>query len=100
MNFLGTMLDIFAPVISWIFRGTVIKFVVMTAIFGVMAFLVPIVISYVVPFIAPASFTSAFSSLGSGVWYWLDFFNLEYGVPLLISAYITRFLIRRLPVIG
>jgi hypothetical protein len=30
----------------------------------------------------------------------LDFFALGYGVPLMISAYVTRFLIRRLPVIG
>jgi hypothetical protein len=38
--------------------------------------------------------------LNAGVWWVLDLFNLSYGVPLLISAYVARFLIRRLPVIG
>jgi hypothetical protein len=30
----------------------------------------------------------------------LRFFRLDFGVPLIISAYVSRFLIRRLPVIG
>ena len=47
-----------------------------------------------------ANLTSTFTGLDPGVWFFLDFFALGYGVPLMISAYITRFLIRRLPVIG
>lgn len=88
------------PLISWIFRGVVIKFVVLTGLFGVMAFLVPLVVGYLAPFVGVSSLQSAFGGLGSDVWFFLDFFALGYGVPLLISAYVTRFLIRRLPVIG
>lgn len=89
-----------ASLVSWIFRGVVIKFVVMTALFGLMEFLVPKVIGWVAPFISGGSLTSAFSVLPAGVWYFLDFFNLAFGVPLILSAYVARFLIRRLPVIG
>jgi hypothetical protein len=34
------------------------------------------------------------------VWYFLDLFNFSAGLSAMFSAYTTRFLIRRLPVIG
>lgn len=89
-----------APVISFLFREVAVKFLVFTAVFALVAFLVPKAVGYLAPFIGTAALTSAFGGLGSGVWYFLDFFNLGFGVPLLISAYVARFLIRRLPVIG
>lgn len=94
------LLAIFGPLVSWIFRGVVIKFVLLTGLFALMTFLVPLVAGFVAPFIGLQSLNSAFGGLGSNVWFFLDFFQLGYGVPLLISAHITRFLIRRLPVIG
>lgn len=94
------MLAIFAPLVSWIFRGVVIKFLVMTAVFAVMAVLIPAAIVLVAPHIGVASLTNAFGGLDAGIWWVLDFFALGYGIPLLISAAVTRFLIRRLPVIG
>lgn len=89
-----------APLVTWIFRAVVIKFVVFTAIFALVAFLVPKVVGYLGSFINPGGLTSAFSAVSPGVWFFLDFFQLSYGVPLLISAWVARFLIRRLPVIG
>lgn len=94
------MLAIFAPLVSWIFRGVVVKFLVMTAVFAVMAALIPVAIGLIAPYLGVASLTSAFGGLDSGVWWVLDFFALGYGIPLLLSAAVTRFLIRRLPVIG
>jgi len=94
------ILSILSPLISWIFRGVVIKFVILTAVFAVMSIVVPIAASFVAPYIGVASLNNAFSSLGSDVWFYLDFFALGYGLPLLISAAVTRFLIRRLPIIG
>lgn len=94
------MLAIFWPMVSWIFRGVVVKFVVLTAIFAVMAIVIPYAITLIAPYTGVASLTSAFGGVDSGVWYFLDIFALDYGVPLLIAAHVTRFLIRRLPVIG
>jgi hypothetical protein len=94
------ILAFLAPFLNWIFRGIVIKFVLMTSLFALMTFLVPLVIGYVAPFVGVANLTNAFTGLDAGVWFFLDFFALGYGVPLMISAYVTRFLIRRLPVIG
>lgn len=81
-------------------RGVVLKFIFMAGLFGVMAVVVPILISYVAPYILPASLTGAFQNQSAAVWFFVDFFSLGYGLPLMISAFVTRFLIRRLPVIG
>lgn len=94
------MLNILAPLVSWIFRGIVVKFVILTAIYAVMAVLIPKAIELVAPNISSSGLTSAFSGLGSDVWFYLDFFALGYGIPLILSAAVARFLIRRLPLIG
>lgn len=94
------MLAIFWPLVSWIFRGVVVKFVILSAVFAVMALVVPLAIEQIAPHLGVNSLSSAFGGLGSGVWFFLDFFALGYGLPLIIAAYVTRFLIRRLPLIG
>lgn len=94
------LLALLAPLVSWIFRAIVVKFVILTAVFAVMAIVIPKAIEMIAPMIGVTSLSSAFSGLGSDVWFYLDFFALGYGIPLLISAAVTRFLIRRLPVIG
>lgn len=88
------------PIFSWFLREVIVKFVVFAAIFLVLSLFVPMAVSYLGPWLGSSSLTNSFAGLSSGVWFFLDFFNLAYGVPLLISAFVTRFLIRRLPVIG
>lgn len=89
-----------APVVGFFLREVVVKFVVFAAVFALVAFLVPLAVGYLAPHIGTAGLSSAFSGLGSGVWFFVDFLNLAYGLPLVISAAVARFLIRRLPVIG
>jgi hypothetical protein len=40
------ILAFLAPFLNWIFRGIVIKFVLMTGLFALLTFLVPLVIGY------------------------------------------------------
>ncbi|KWE56319.1 hypothetical protein [Burkholderia sp. MSMB2157WGS] len=47
-----------------------------------------------------ASVAGALGAIGNDVWYFLDLCAFSYGAPLLVSAYVTRFIIRRLPIIG
>jgi hypothetical protein len=47
-----------------------------------------------------SALAGAFGGIGEGVWYFMDLCAFSYGVPLVISAYATRFIIRRIPVIG
>ena len=94
------MAALFWPIIQWIFRTVLIKFVVMAALFAVVGFLVPYVVSFIVGFLNVDALNSAFGALPSGVWYFLNYCEVPFGLPLLISAYISRFLIRRMPVVG
>ena len=87
-------------VVQWLLRAIVVKFVVMAALFFVVSELMPLVIDKIVGFVSPNGLTAAFAGIPSGVWYFLDFFAVDVGLPLLISAYVARFLIRRIPFIG
>lgn len=89
-----------APLVTWVFRDVVVKFIVFAAVFALVAFLVPKAIAFLGDFISPGGLTNAFSAVSPGVWFFLDFFQLAYGLPLVISAGVARFLIRRLPLIG
>lgn len=44
--------------------------------------------------------TNLFSSINSGVLYYVAPLQLDYGIGILLSAYTLRFLIRRIPFIG
>lgn len=88
------------PIVSWLLREIIIKFSVLTAIFALVAFLIPKAIAIITPAIGTAGLSAAFAGLPAGVWYFLDAFNLGYGLPLMIAAYVARFTLRRLPVIG
>jgi hypothetical protein len=39
-------------------------------------------------------------NIPSGVMFFGDMFNIEYGITILITAYTARFIVRRIPVIG
>lgn len=54
--------------------------------------------SHVLP--TAASLVGAFGAIGNDVWYFLDLCAFSFGAPLVVSAYVTRFIIRRLPIIG
>lgn len=89
-----------APVLGWVFRTIVLKFIIFTGLFLLFSLLVPWVVGWLAPFILPDSLTAAFAQLPADLWFWLDLFQLQTGVPLLISAFVARFLIRRVPGIG
>lgn len=94
------MVALFWPVVAWLLREVVVKFIVFAAVFALVDFLVPYVVGYIFPFIGVSNLNYAFDFVSPGVWFWLDFFNLAFGLPMIISAFVARFLIRRLPVIG
>ena len=87
-------------VLTWFLRAVVVKFLVMAVAVVVVSQLLPIAGGLIASFVSSSSLTSAWSALTAGEWFFLDFFRLDVGVPLVVSAYIARFLIRRIPFIG
>lgn len=94
------VLTIFSPLLTYFLRAVVVKFLVFTAVIALVTFLVPFAVKWVAGFISPQALNGAFNGIPDGVWYFADFFALDYGLPLVFSALVSRFLIRRLPVIG
>ncbi len=93
----GRVLSALFTFSGWAFKSVVVKFFVFFALF----FIVTEFLILLVPLLPGASaLTSAFSQQAPGVWYFLDLFQVGYGVTACLSAFVTRFIIRRLPVIG
>ena len=87
------------PLISWFVRGVVVKFIVLGALFFAIEAIMPRLLAQLAVW-SPATISNAFTTLAPGVWWFLDKFALDVGIPLVLSAYVTRFTIRRIPVIG
>lgn len=88
------------PIITYLFKTVIIKFFVLTAVYIVAVAMLPYAINFITPFTNASGLSNAFASLPPGVMWFLNAFALDYGVPLCISAFVARFLIRRLPLIG
>lgn len=97
---MGSLIQVLLAAFSWLIRGSVVKIIIISAIFWLLSYLTPWLLSYLAPWLGVDSLTASFSSIPASVWFFLDFFALDVGIPLIISAYVTRFLIRRIPVIG
>jgi hypothetical protein len=86
--------------VTFLIQEVLIKFFILAALFFLIVNLTPLLVSALGSSLSSTGISEAFSSIPSGVWFFLDFFALDVGIPLLISAHVTRFVIRRLPVIG
>lgn len=94
--------QIFSAALGWLLRKVVVQFVVLLAIFEGMS-MMWVVLEHVVGlggFLSVSAVNDALAGIPSGVWFFLAMFRADIGIKMVISAYATRFLIRRLPVIG
>lgn len=95
----GILLSAFNAILGFVLRGVVIKFIVYSALFFVTTeFIHYLTSSGVLP--NGSDVSGALLNIPSSVWYFLDLFNVSLGIPLIFSAYATRFIIRRIPIIG
>jgi hypothetical protein len=84
----------------WLLSTAKIKYVI-TAILTVLftysfSQLTPLMAGYT----SPDSLYTSFASLHPSIWYFLNLLNIAYGVRMIIGAYISRFHIRSIPLIG
>lgn len=95
----GIVLSAFNAILGFVLRGVVVKFVVFAALFAVVTAFVSVLQSAGV-FPSAAGLTGAFGGIPAGMWYFLDLFRFDAGIPMVLSAYGARFIIRRIPFIG
>lgn len=93
----GILVSAFNVALAFIFRSILVKFVVFFALW----FITTEFIAVLSPMLPNASaLSSSLGGIPSAVWYFLDLFNVSLGIPVVLSAFVTRFIIRRLPIIG
>lgn len=87
----------FNVVLGFVFRGVVVKFGIMFAAWFLVIELIGALVEYVP---GASSISAALSAFPPGLWFFLDLMRLDIGIPLILAAFTTRFLIRRIPFVG
>lgn len=83
--------------VGFVFKKAVIKFLVITAIFVVVEELSKVLLTFIPSL---TGLNQYFALIPNDLWYFLDLMAFSTGFPMILAAYATAFLIRRLPVIG
>jgi|APLak6261699311_1056244.scaffolds.fasta_scaffold00469_4 hypothetical protein len=95
----GILTSAFNVVLGFVFRSIIVKFVLFFGLFFITTeFIQVLVSSGLLP--TASSLNGVFGGIPAGVWYFLDLFNFSMGFSTGLAAFVTRFIIRRIPVIG
>ena len=95
----GIVLSALNSVLGFVLRSVIAKFFVFFALFFITTEFVQVLSSSgLLP--NASSLNSVLNGIPSDVWYFLEVFNFSTGFSALVSAWATRFSIRRIPVIG
>jgi hypothetical protein len=93
----GILLSAVNVALGWVFRSLLVKFGVFFALYFITTEFVGLIVGLIPD---PSSVNGVMSGIGSSTWYFMNVFNVTQGLSLVVSAYATRFVIRRIPVIG
>lgn len=98
----GILFSALQSVLGFLLRSVVVKFVLFYALYFVVREFIPVLTSYgLLPGAGKAaSLSNSLLTIPSSVWYFLDLMSFSSGVSAVLSAYVTRFIIRRIPLIG
>ena len=93
----GIVLSVFNTALAWIFRSVLVKFILYFALFFVTSEFIGLITNLIPD---GSSLNGTLAGIGASTWYFLDAFKIQAGLPMVVSAYATRFIIRRIPIIG
>lgn len=93
----GIMTSVLYGVLGFLLRSVVVKFTVFFALYFIVQEFVPLILDMVnrqLPLLALISGTP------DSLKYFFAVFKIIDGINIILSAFVTRFIIRRIPVIG
>lgn len=93
----GIVLSALNAALGFVFRGVIVKFGIMFAAWYLAFELVTALVGFVP---STSSITSAMAMFPPLLWYLLELARIDIGIPLVMAAMGTRFLIRRIPFVG
>ena len=85
--------------VSWLVRSVIVKFVVFTALALLLAVLIGVLTS-LIDLDAVTNISTLLGGITEGLIFYLVVFRFDIGLPMILAAWLTRFTIRRLPVVG
>jgi len=95
----GILVSAFNFVLGFVLRSVIVKFILFFGLYFITTeFISFLTSSGILP--SASSLSAAFNGIPSAVWYFLDLFNISFGIPVILTACVTRFIIRRIPIIG
>lgn len=103
----GILVSALNTALGFIFKQVVVKFVVLFAIYFVIAAFVNTLATFLggnarccsLSFDA-GGLSQAMSNISEGMWFFMDLFSFSQGACMVVTAMTYRFLIRRIPFIG
>lgn len=93
----GIMTSVLYGVLGFLLRSVIVKFTVFFALYFIVQEFVPLILDMVnrqLPLLA------LISSIPDSLKYFFSIFKVIDGINIILSAFVTRFIIRRIPVIG
>ncbi len=95
----GILLSAFNAVLAFVLRSVLVKFFTFFALYFVVTGFLQVMQSAGL-FPSASSLNGALAGIPSAVAYFMDMFAVSQGISMMVSAYFTRFIIRRIPIIG
>lgn len=83
--------------LTWFLKTVVIKFVLFAGLYFVVHEFIGFIGEKLPTF---AGFDELFGGLPAGLWYFLDIMQFPSGFSMVLSAYLLRFMVRRVPFLG
>lgn len=96
---MGVLIKFLGSFFTWFFNVVVVKFFVFAIIFIVVSEVAPLIIEIFLPSDI-SDLQSLVSGIPSNIAYFLSIFRIDVAIKIFISAYASRFLIRRIPFVG
>lgn len=90
----------FMGLIRYLLSAGVVKWLLMALVLYGASFLVDFLVSLLPDYLSASEVSSLYDSVGGQVGYFLDYFQVNVGISMLLGAYVTRFMIRRIPILG
>lgn len=90
---------IFSAALTWIFQTVVLKFAAFTILYVIVSSFITYLVSKLSVY-GPTELLNAMSSFTPAMWYFMDLTMFTQFFPAMVSAYVLRFAIRRMPMIG
>jgi len=94
----GILLSALFSALAWVVRSILVKFVVFFGLFYITTEFMGVIVPSLLP--NSQSIFSAMSSLPPSMAYFMNIMQVPLGMSMIFSALVTRFIIRRIPVIG